>query len=514
MGDQSQPTSGAGQTPAPSASTGADQSAPEGGEATEALPAEAIEAQVDALLDQAQQQVQTMSELVNDPTPEDALDGAAPDVADMPMTEPGASEVPSDELDADTLAAMIAEHNAAKVAAAEAAAAQPAAAVEPADAAPQAAETAPAQAPSSESSFDELDAETLDAMVAEHLAAKSAAAEAQRTVAAEAAAAVSDIAATPEELDAEPPVAAAPEVTAAPEELDATPPVAEVPDVAPAPDQEASSADPVDDLDAEPIVAVDTAAPAAADEERVEPASGEQVSEDTIEPLDTDALQSQVDAILAEATQVTESDENEPLADSSSTPDSLDVETPPPTAAGSEPAAEVDLASVDAVIADAAQRALDEDDFETGDPGRDVAPEPGRAPVVATASTPAPPATPRPELVPKGGDKSMRREKPRPVRLSVSDSRLDGDPPPTPVQVPKPVAPTPREEPSWLRTFLFQTTPRLAKQAADPTLRCMAVLNSPWKSWSPSTRKAIMAITCVNIVLAVGAYYVLLRRWI
>jgi len=45
-------------------------------------------------------------------------------------------------------------------------------------------------------------------------------------------------------------------------------------------------------------------------------------------------------------------------------------------------------------------------------------------------------------------------------------------------------------------------------------LQGMAVLNTPWKGWSSSMQKAVLALTFVNVVLAAAAYFVLLRRWL
>ncbi len=341
--------------------------APEASESAEALPVEKIEAQVDALLDQAQQQVQSMSELVGEPASDDPIEGGAP---------------------------------------------------------------------------------------------QGAAA-----------------------LDAPPPS------TAPPEQSRADPP--------------AVAAGAVYRGSPAPIVRKNVA--------------------EAIGPLDTDALQSQVDAILADASQVAMPPESESHTGPQPPPDPPDTQTPGPAVAASQPGAEVDLASLDAVIADAAQRAMEEDEFGAIDPSRrdgdaprptaSATPAGGTPPAPATApAASAPTAAPRREPVAKGGDAPPRREMPAPARPRACDIDLDGDFPAPAVKAPAPPAPSPAEKASWLRTALSWSDP-LRGIVAGSALRALTVINSPWKKCSPSTQKAVLALTFVNVVLALGAGYVLLRRW-
>jgi len=263
-------------------------------------------------------------------------------------------------------------------------------------------------------------------------------------------------------------------------------------------------------------------------------ASDEPANAETCEPLDTEALQMQVDAILAEAVQCAEPaahamEEHDSNLDPLPPADPPDGEAPVSEVARPERPSEAEIASVDAVIADAAQRALDEDeddDFEAMGVARDESDLPGvapAAPAARTASTPeavpapAPSASPRRAAVVKGGDASMRREKRKEPRPPAADAGLDGNlrPPPS-VALPEPPAaagPKPKDF-SWLRPPMARTALGLRAKIAHAALQALAAMNSPWKRWSPATRKAILALTFVNIVLAVGAYMVLLGRLI
>lgn len=407
MGKKSRPTSGQHQAPAAPVPLKPDPPAPGAIESADSTPVEGIEAQVDALLDQAQHQVQSMSELVNESARDDSpVDVPAQETAEA--EEPASSRSPTAAVEVDTLAALIAEKAAAKPAAVQDATEEPGASA----------------------------------------------------------------------------------------------------------------------------AALETPAPATADSESAPALDVNEIADDTddTEPLDTEALQSQVDAILVEAGHLAEPRESESQPhdsefDPRSTSDHLDGAAAPLKEAPGEAATEADLASVDAVIADAAQRALEADDFESIGAGPDGGDHPSLAPAAPasrTASTAqaapvpalAPAAPPRRAAVVKGGDASMRREKPKKTRPSAADAGLDGNLRPPAAESPEaPAPPLPgAESSSWLRPLLARTAPGLRARIAEGTLQTLATMNSPWKSWSPATRKAILAITFVNMVLAVGAYVVLLKR--
>lgn len=266
-------------------------------------------------------------------------------------------------------------------------------------------------------------------------------------------------------------------------------------------------------------------------------------------PVDPEALQSQVDAILAEAghhtgpTLATPSDDpDENLETEIDAGSDRDTETaiqtgapqndasPAPGSDSTDEAAadeqdddplndppQIDLAAVDAVIADAAQRAMEEDDFEVGSArgiGDDQTIDPpvtSPAPTAAAnAADPAPPPAPKRKLVVKGGDASMRRDKSKRRRPSVSD--LDGHPSAASVEErdsiesddPQPHTSVEDEQPEV----------RLRARVARFTFRQMAAMNAPWHSWTVQTRYAVLGITFLNIALAAVAYFILLRRWI
>ncbi len=297
-----------------------------------------------------------------------------------------------------------------------------------------------------------------------------------------------------------------------------------------------------------------TAAASAGESEPTEPV--------TEGPVDTAALQNQVDAILAQAghpagpTLVAQKDgeafgaeveaaaepsmDAQPESDPSSNTGDGDAATardesasaadlstgqstedPQPTPV----APEIDLAAVDAVIADAAQRAMEEDEFESGLAGSTqdaqtidppVTPPASREACepesehVPTAPAAAPPPAPKRKLVVKGGDASMRREKPK-KRPPARDRDLDGEFPTAPIEE-RDSTESDDDQP-LLSSQEDQDDLTLRSRVTRFTFRQMAAMNAPWHSWTKQTRYAVLGITFLNVLLATVAYYILLRRW-
>ncbi len=227
------------------------------------------------------------------------------------------------------------------------------------------------------------------------------------------------------------------------------------------------------------------------------------------EPVDPAALQSQVDAILSEAGYPPDGEGTavDP-EDSSGDEEAL---TPPEVA---EPTS-ADLSEVDAVIAEAAQRALEDDAFEVGQGAHQSASAPS-GPAAPAPSAPAAAADAgRPKAVLKGGDASMRRDKRQ--RRVQQGTDLDGD-----LLRPAPVAPTgdptASSDDDVIDFASSATTAEDAKEAdwkirlCRSTLHLLALANAPWRNWPPITRAAVLALTIGNGLLALVAFTVVLRR--
>ncbi|MCC6909988.1 MAG: hypothetical protein IT430_18795 [Phycisphaerales bacterium] len=255
--------------------------------------------------------------------------------------------------------------------------------------------------------------------------------------------------------------------------------------------------------------AVDKPASAAAEAANVEesPASAPPLDD----PVDPAALQSQVDAILAEAGHAAGVDDAEdlpsaapeieddfPAAAAPSGNDAVDAAAPP-----------MDIAAVDAVIADAAQRAMEQDEFETGAGDEAVA--------MAGAASPADSAErvdgESPRRVVKSGDASMRRVKPNSNRRSTGAADLDGGFAKS--DGPRRDSAAQQEREALVETPTASEPPdsRWRARAVRAALRGMAAMNEPWSRWTPPTRYVVLAFTVLNITLAGVAYIIVLSRW-
>lgn len=345
-------------------------------------------------------------------------------------------------------------------------------------------------------------------------------------------------------------------------ELAAEPADAEESNVDPTPDQPRPSAEePVpsfgDDLDgptpvpatptdsSEPVDQVESRGGASQEDAETEKFEADDVTaEEFIEesslddPVDPAVLQSQVDAILAESGHVVES---LPDATEANAGESLKVESEAPadgltepieeeagaaesmqgapaeSSAGADRAADsassspdeqeekIDIAAVDAVIADAAQRAMEQDDLDGSDPTVERSQPDDEQPAAGQAaqSQVAPPGAVR-----KGGNVSMR----------------DNPPPRPPAAAPKPAdaerapekAEPARDTPSGRSTQPAAATldPSLKARLLRLTLQGLARLNAPWHSWPPVTRYALLGLTAANLVFAAAAYVLLIKRWL
>ncbi len=291
-------------------------------------------------------------------------------------------------------------------------------------------------------------------------------------------------------------------------------------------------------------------------DEAVAPPVNEASSEATVgaateEPIDPVALQKQVDAILEEAGHFVdepagEADEDDaaasPLGAGAPVTATATVATPaasalqdPARAVGPAQTDDevgrsgvdttpVDLAAVDAVIADAALKALEEDvepaDEATPSVGAMPAPRTGAGvgPTVAAsaAASSGVPAVSRKPVV-KGGDASMRRGKKKRV---APDSDLDGDfarpspePEPSAEESAVPTEPAPMPEPGG---NVASSSPRapIVQRLGRFALTGLAALNAPWHTWPLLTRYAVLALTLGNVLLAAIAFTVVLSRLI
>lgn len=222
------------------------------------------------------------------------------------------------------------------------------------------------------------------------------------------------------------------------------------------------------------------------------------------QPVDPVALQSQVDAILSEAGYPVDG-EAEAATDAS---ESDAEEKPSPDG---ESGAAPDIAEVDAVIAEAARLALEDDSFGAAETDRGAAARgPDGAELRAADAS-------RPKAVPKGGDVSMRRDKRQ--RRVQKGADLDGEFP-----CAAPVAPA--EAPADVEggdddSLEFALPPTEVAAPAGSgwkqrlhrgTLSLLAAANAPWHAWPPITRAAVLALTIGNGLLALIAFAVVLRR--
>lgn len=167
----------------------------------------------------------------------------------------------------------------------------------------------------------------------------------------------------------------------------------------------------------------------------------------------------------------------------------------------------MDIAAVDAVIADAAQRAIEQDDFETSG---SAAPREAVSPTESTEREGAE----SPRRVVKGGDASMRRVKPKESRRKSGDADLDGEFARPNEQRSDSAAAQEREALVESPAASEPPDPRLRARATRAALRGMAAMNEPWSRWTPPTRYMVLAFTLLNITLAGVAYIIVLSRWL
>ncbi|MCL4198751.1 MAG: hypothetical protein KJZ69_14785 [Phycisphaerales bacterium] len=222
------------------------------------------------------------------------------------------------------------------------------------------------------------------------------------------------------------------------------------------------------------------------------------------QPVDPVALQSQVDAILSEAGYPIDG-EAEAATDAS---ESDAAEKPSPDG---ESRAAPDIAEVDAVIAEAARLALEDDSFGAAEADRGAAARgPDRAELRAADAS-------RPKAIPKGGDVSMRRDKRQ--RRVQKGADLDGE-------FPGAASIAPAEAPADVDggdddSLEFALPPTEVAAPAGSgwkqrlrrgTLSVLAAANAPWHAWPPITRAAVLALTIGNGLLALVAFAVVLRR--
>lgn len=239
-------------------------------------------------------------------------------------------------------------------------------------------------------------------------------------------------------------------------------------------------------------------------------------------PVDPAALQSQVDAILAEAgypvgeamVNAQVPPEDEAPEDAARPSSGAEVENEP---ARDEAPTRVDLSEVDAVIADAAERAMEEEDFDSSAAEPSEATGPAALPAAGAKAGPAGAAAPaRPKAVKKGGDASMRREK---RKRKPPDVDLDGDFTST---APLTATPDDRADDSAEESNEDLTFEPVASVESPPegwiemirrhAMTTLSLANSPWHTWSVVTRCAVLAVTIGNGLLALIAFVVVLRR--
>lgn len=222
------------------------------------------------------------------------------------------------------------------------------------------------------------------------------------------------------------------------------------------------------------------------------------------QPVDPVALQSQVDAILSEAGYPVDG-EAEAATDASES--DAEEKSSPHGESGAAP----DIAEVDAVIAEAARLALEDDSFGAAEADRGAASRgPDGAELRAADAS-------RPKAIPKGGDVSMRRDKRQ--RRVQKGADLDGEFPGA-----APIAPA--EAPADVDggdddSLEFALPPTEVAAPAGSgwkqrlrrgTLSVLAAANAPWHAWPPITRAAVLALTIGNGLLALVAFAVVLRR--
>lgn len=222
------------------------------------------------------------------------------------------------------------------------------------------------------------------------------------------------------------------------------------------------------------------------------------------QPVDPVALQSQVDAILSEAGYPIDG-EAEAATDAS---ESDAEEKPSPHG---ESGAAPDIAEVDAVIAEAARLALEDDSFGAAEADRGAAARgPGGAESLAADAS-------RPKAIPKGGDVSMRRDKRQ--RRVQKGADLDGEfPGAAPIAPAAALADVDGGDDDSLE-FALPPTEGTApvgsgwkQRMRRATLSLLAAANAPWHAWPPITRAAVLALTIGNGLLALVAFAVVLRR--
>lgn len=222
------------------------------------------------------------------------------------------------------------------------------------------------------------------------------------------------------------------------------------------------------------------------------------------QPVDPVALQSQVDAILSEAGYPIDG-EAEAATDAS---ESDAEEKPSPHG---ESGAAPDIAEVDAVIAEAARLALEDDSFGAAEADRGAASRgPDGAELRAADAS-------RPKAIPKGGDVSMRRDKRQ--RRVQKGADLDGEfPGAAPIAPAAALADVDGGDDDSLEFALPPTevaAPAVSgwkQRLRRGTLSVLAAANAPWHAWPPITRAAVLALTIGNGLLALVAFAVVLRR--